>query len=545
MRKNVYLLSLVSIWCCGVAHADFADLIHRWSFNGDYSDSVGGEPVDPNGLATITDGALDLTANDGVAFPQPPASWATFSEGIRNTVQGLDKLSIELWMKVETYGNNHRAFVFGNNFDDAIQLIPEQFGGFRMFIQDNSSTGGAMWSNSLPQPPFDTWFHVVCVIDFPNNTHGLYIDGGLIETNKSVAVGPGAIDVADIPMNQAYLGRNETGTTAPLDGLIDEFRIYNDCLTEDEIALHFAFGPNASNPDPNIPVSLKHRYSFNGASVDDPNSLMDSVGGFHAVNEGKAAIDPNGSPTGGGVLDLSLNVGGNENSSNVSWVDLPIDATFPSLTNATVEIWLKPIEHHNNARVWEAGEFWGEGFNLIPDHFGQTKCLLQISQGADIANMGQGDPNLVPLNEWSYVACVKDEDNERLKIYYNGVLMDDVSSLRKISGVTINEVFLGRHVQIGGGTATWPGYIDEFRVWCEALSNVQIFSNFKCGPDNLNCEVLPINCFEALLLHPEFAEPMDFNNDCYVNNGDFALFAEAFLNCIDPAEETCDHPWEP
>ena len=35
----------------------------------------------------------------------------------------------------------------------------------------------------------------------------------------------------------------------------------------------------------------------------------------------------------------------------------------------------------------------------------------------------------------------------------------------------------------------------------------------------------------------------DYNEDCYVNLGDFAVFAQAWLQCTDPAEPSCDTYW--
>ena len=52
----------------------------------------------------------------------------------------------------------------------------------------------------------------------------------------------------------------------------------------------------------------------------------------------------------------------------------------------------------------------------------------------------------------------------------------------------------------------------------------------------------PQNCEEAL--GAGYSVTGDFNNDCYVNFADFAFIAGKWLNCIDPTDENCEHPWE-
>ena len=51
----------------------------------------------------------------------------------------------------------------------------------------------------------------------------------------------------------------------------------------------------------------------------------------------------------------------------------------------------------------------------------------------------------------------------------------------------------------------------------------------------------PATCAEAL--DRGYGYLTDFNHDCHVNLADFAVIADAWLWCIDPADETCLQPW--
>ena len=50
-----------------------------------------------------------------------------------------------------------------------------------------------------------------------------------------------------------------------------------------------------------------------------------------------------------------------------------------------------------------------------------------------------------------------------------------------------------------------------------------------------------LTCQEAVQSGLSFAT--DLNGNCVVDIGDVAFLAQAWLNCIDPQDETCDHPW--
>lgn len=53
---------------------------------------------------------------------------------------------------------------------------------------------------------------------------------------------------------------------------------------------------------------------------------------------------------------------------------------------------------------------------------------------------------------------------------------------------------------------------------------------------------VPVNCADAI--GKGYAPAYDLNSDCKVNFGDFAIVAENWFECIDPANSNCSKPWK-
>src|SRR5262249_47466647 len=93
-----------------------------------------------------------------------------------------------------------------------------------------------------------TNLHIVCVLDPPAGFMGVYTNGVLVAGRNDL------VSLASVDTNYFFLGRSLFAADAPLNGSIDEFRIYNGALKEDAIALNHLNGPNRI-----VPVRILHR----------------------------------------------------------------------------------------------------------------------------------------------------------------------------------------------------------------------------------------------------------------------------------------------
>jgi len=100
-----------------------------------------------------------------------------------------------------------------------------------MFFLDTTDDGGGWKSVSYTLPTTNTWYHVVAVYD--GTSLYLYVNGELKDTE------PQSKNIDQPPANTPLsIGRAHLGTQY-FQGIIDEFRIYNRTLSEDEIKMHY------------------------------------------------------------------------------------------------------------------------------------------------------------------------------------------------------------------------------------------------------------------------------------------------------------------
>ena len=86
--------------------------------------------------------------------------------------------------------------------------------------------------------------------------------------------------------------------------------------------------------------------------------------------------------------------------------------------------------------------------------------------------------------------------------------------------------------------------IDEVTYEHDAVGSLvfRISANGNVDLDNVLIDSGSAGC--ADIMAKGWTDQTDLNLDCYVDLKDFALFAQMWLECIDPLNELCDHPWE-
>ena len=224
-----------------------SDLAHRWSFNGDFVDSVTGEsPVDTNGWAFITQGngqAVKLTGG---------------TKGTSHISLGPNKLpvdgseaTIEFWARPDKHNSWQRAFDIGLNSTNYFTLTWRRNGSStdRCTIKYNGVQ--TMVDDALQ--PYTTeanpaWNHmcVTCKQDGDGKwTIRAYRKN--LRTNNEYRgefAAPAGWSLANQDQTYTYIGRaleNYNDASASY----DEFRIWKRALTDAEIAANEAAGPDA------------------------------------------------------------------------------------------------------------------------------------------------------------------------------------------------------------------------------------------------------------------------------------------------------------
>jgi len=118
------------------------------------------------------------------------------------------------------------------------------------------------WKNdvyeSLTGILINTWTHIAITIDVPNLISKMYINGNLDKTFTITTV-------PEANTNPLVIGKYIIGSPYPFNGLIDEVRIYNRALSEEEIKSHFLAGVRKF-----YPIRFAHLRTFPGCVLNLP-----------------------------------------------------------------------------------------------------------------------------------------------------------------------------------------------------------------------------------------------------------------------------------
>ncbi|MDW7980201.1 MAG: lamin tail domain-containing protein, partial [Verrucomicrobiales bacterium] len=215
-----------------------AELVNRYSFVTDASDSVGGAHGALVGGAAISNGAVLLNGT-GAYVDLPNGLVATRSN-----------VTFEVWVTDHGSGTWARIFDFG--FSTAgegaaatgtnyLFLTPQGgAGALRAAITVGGSGTEQIVEWSGTRLPIGVVKHVVWTIDAGARVGRLYVDGTLVGENPGMNFHPAMLGVT---VNN-WLGRSQWIADPYLNGSITEFRIYDGALSAAEIQLSYGLGPD-------------------------------------------------------------------------------------------------------------------------------------------------------------------------------------------------------------------------------------------------------------------------------------------------------------
>lgn len=225
-----------------MAHA--GPLAHRYSLNGDGTDSVAGANgtlSNPGGTASFSSTALSTTNANATDYLSLPASVGTGIKG---------DFSIEVWL---TQNGSQQAFtsIFSLSTSNFILFNPNRNGTGTTadFAQPGVTGGGTGTETNVTTTqanfqPFGTERQVTLTYASATGLASVYNNGTLIGSGN---IGPAfSFEAAT---NGAFDGINGGDAFADptFNGSTDDFRIYSQALTAAQIGSLNAAGPNATN----------------------------------------------------------------------------------------------------------------------------------------------------------------------------------------------------------------------------------------------------------------------------------------------------------
>lgn len=375
----------------------------------------------------------------------------------------VENISISMWVKPNTTSGSPIFFASNNGNNQRLYL--SIFGGkWDIGIREN------VWNTSLSNTIATTnWTHIL--LNMSGGIATLYVNG---EYSMSKNYSPYSL------ASDFRLGRHRTESSSfQFNGSIDDVRIYNRALSEEEINLLYnSYSPKTGGD------SLKK-----GLVLDIPLTSS-SIKSGSAGSEILADMTPYGNDgqNFGSVIDTNYTtLNGNSSYIRINNSDSIHNKAFGLSNNFTISAWAYPISWANWATIINKanGGFFSNTLNGLWASNSPTGFACVMGSGVN-NNPGGSVINTSynpGLNKWSHVVCSADGNN--LKIYVDGVYRGGVS----ISGLTHPRTELADPVVIGRRSVSsgpsFNGHISNIKAYNRALSEDEISLLYYQGAASL------------------------------------------------------------
>ena len=235
-------------------------LLHRWSFNGDLTDSASGQ--DAVAVGNVTD--------DGHSYRLAGGSWGNSYINLGSDVLPKDgsPATIEIWATKHSFQRWGRIFDFGTGSNDGDYVFMAWNGEyesdcpFRIYGIGGNVSGLEPYNSNRE-------YHFAMVFEpNSNGTWGITAykqDSGTGKTLKSVTLSSGnsGWSLPTQGMQTCWLGHSRYSADRDANASYNEVRVWRTALTESELAANALNGPDAS-----IANAYAVRFNANGGAID-------------------------------------------------------------------------------------------------------------------------------------------------------------------------------------------------------------------------------------------------------------------------------------
>lgn len=230
-------------------------LIHRWSFNGNLTDTLGGSTastVDPDANATTGGGANLATHPGEVLISGGPAATSSYvSLGSHLLAGKSNPVTLEFWATQRSLQNWGRVFDFGSGTTENLFMSWNRNGVAaqdRVGFNDGGPEAGVSDSNA----PYTvgTQFHIVLILEpgagAGGTTKVTWYSAPSASTAAATQKGTfnTPFTLAALDDSNNWLGRSQYPADATANASYNEVRIYDRALSTAEILLNRINGPD-------------------------------------------------------------------------------------------------------------------------------------------------------------------------------------------------------------------------------------------------------------------------------------------------------------
>lgn len=334
--------------------------------------------------------------------------------------------SVAFWYRDDSpHSTNER--LFGLSSDWEVRMIDGRL-RFDIAIVDGFD-GPAALAND------ENWHHVVVRYNSTADTYALYIDG---EFSSS-----GSLNFVDVGAAVLNIGSSLTNTSQKFSGALNDLRIYNYELSDEEIiALSGVIG--------------HWRLDETTGAVASDSSLA----GHHGAYVGSPTLNLNGAYVPKTLRSVEFNGTSQSMTTGASLLN--------NLAQFTIAGWVRLDQVGNQTSFFGQNELAEIGIK-----YGTNRIHFWTANGGEVNVTGE-----LPVGQWTHIAAVG--SGSGLRLYVNGIEVGSNGNVVANYGASAYHFKVGEGVYESSGNY-FDGRVDDVRVYGKALCPDEVNALYKGG----------------------------------------------------------------
>ena len=473
--------------------------IAHWKFDEGYGTTANNSGIGGSALnGTLTNMASPATSTSGWTDSGKMGKGLVFDGvddyvdvGNISSVNNATELTMQAWIKMSASELNGDGDIFSKGshwtgqpllfWRDELVGLGDQAGNVNalsVFIYDGINTRNISSSDNSMND--ENWHYITATFEALNATGlKLYIDGVLVQTGDTSLV-----DFVQTTSNNIKIGNADSGR--PFNGSIDDVKIYNYALTEDEVREEYNGGAllklgstgidSSGNPDD----SQNREYCIPGdtSTCNPPVGRWDFSEGTGTTVNDTSTNNNTGTWNGTGShwTQGKIGKGGSFNGSD-DYVSTSMNITDSIVT---ISLWQKSNQLENEAGLFGPNNRAANKGYLMVSRRGISTDDLRISYATEAERN-----NLINVenfftgynNEWIFITVIYDYVENDVSLYRNGVFQE-ISNMTGAVSPHVDWVY-----SIGNtlGGSIFNGSIDDVRIYDYARTPAQVAWDYNRG----------------------------------------------------------------
>ncbi len=392
--------------------------------------------------------------------------------GTNSSLDLTDNLTISAWVK-KNQDSNYSVLI-DKSYSNAWSWYLHGNGSMQIDAMVNGTyvSGWVLTSTNIFKR--DIWQHIVWTYD--GVTAKIYVNGSKQNITQKSNTGP--LGINNSPIKVGIRSDNY----GPFNGLIDEVKIYNYALTDEEVKQDYNAGSaiqfgSTSQSIGGTTTSLEY-------CIPGDTSYCASPIAEYKMDEGvgTSIVDTSGNNNTGtlvnspvwvqGKIGKALSFNGNNN-----YVDFN-NTSIAGATSGTVEAWVNAKNWNTSTRMTvfssEIGPAWANLRLVLFSNFNNS-LTFSVSNGTTSITDNVNTGTILSTNTWYHI--VGTYDGSVVKIYVNGILKSSYNTTVTPGSFTPTKTVMGWHY----GDRYFNGSIDHLKIYNYARTPAQIAYDYNKG----------------------------------------------------------------